>query len=173
MASRVKHRVRDGGARTGDADLACTQNSHRYLRVRLAKDRDVYPWYVGVHRNVVLGQARVHDATSAWVDKSRLHEAEPNAHHDATAQLAGRGSGLTTVPMSNTPTHRVTRISPVSTSPVHLMKKTHKIEVVRELDSRGFFTIREAVDLVAQRLKVSRFTVYNYLKEIEESTSAT
>lgn len=51
--------------------------------------------------------------------------------------------------------------------PVSLMKKSHKVEVVRELDRRGFFTIREAVDLVAQRLKVSRFSVYNYLNEIQ------
>lgn len=53
--------------------------------------------------------------------------------------------------------------------PLHLMKKVHKVEVVRELDRRGFFTIREAADLVAQRLKVSRFTVYNYLNEVQGS----
>lgn len=50
---------------------------------------------------------------------------------------------------------------------VPLMKKSHKIEVVRELDDRGFFTLREAVDLVAKSLEVSRYSIYNYLNEIQ------
>lgn len=53
--------------------------------------------------------------------------------------------------------------------PVGLMKKEHKIEVVRELELRGFFTIREAVDTAAARLKVSRYTVYNYLNELQSA----
>ncbi|MBP2329244.1 putative transcriptional regulator YheO [Kibdelosporangium banguiense] len=55
--------------------------------------------------------------------------------------------------------------------PVELMKKAHKVAVVRELDGRGFFTIREAVDLAAQRLGVSRFTIYNYLNELQGTDS--
>ncbi|WP_329576441.1 MULTISPECIES: helix-turn-helix transcriptional regulator [unclassified Streptomyces] len=50
--------------------------------------------------------------------------------------------------------------------PVHLMKKSHKLEVVRDLDRRGFFAIREAVDVIAERLGVSRYTIYNYLNQI-------
>ena len=50
--------------------------------------------------------------------------------------------------------------------PPHLMKKSHKVEVVRDLDQRGFFAIREAVDVIAQRLGVSRYTIYNYLNEL-------
>ncbi|MFC8668666.1 transcriptional regulator [Streptomyces sp. NPDC057199] len=50
--------------------------------------------------------------------------------------------------------------------PPHLMKKVHKLEVVRDLDQRGFFAIREAVDVIAQRLGVSRYTIYNYLNEL-------
>ncbi|GAA1749251.1 helix-turn-helix transcriptional regulator [Nonomuraea bangladeshensis] len=56
--------------------------------------------------------------------------------------------------------------------PVALMKKTHKMAVVRELNRRGFFTIRESVDLAAQRLDVSRFTIYNYLNELEAGAEA-
>lgn len=51
--------------------------------------------------------------------------------------------------------------------PVELMKKSHKISVVRELNSRGFFLIKESVDLAAHALDVSRFTIYNYLNEID------
>ncbi|MGW2056811.1 helix-turn-helix transcriptional regulator [Streptomyces sp. NPDC001840] len=50
--------------------------------------------------------------------------------------------------------------------PVELMKKAHKKDIVRELDSRGFFTIREGISIAAQRLAVSRPTIYNYLNEI-------
>ncbi|UXM93485.1 transcriptional regulator [Paenarthrobacter sp. JL.01a] len=50
--------------------------------------------------------------------------------------------------------------------PVELMKKSHKMQVVQELDDRGFFNIREAVELAAEHLDVSRFTIYNYLNEL-------
>lgn len=50
--------------------------------------------------------------------------------------------------------------------PVELMKKPHKIEVVRSLKSRGMFLLRDAVEMIAASLKVTRFTIYNYLNEI-------
>jgi hypothetical protein len=43
------------------------------------------------------------------------------------------------------------------------MSRTEKQQVVRFLDDRGAFLIRRAVEDVADRLGVSRFTVYNYL----------
>lgn len=48
------------------------------------------------------------------------------------------------------------------------MKKHHKAAVVRELDEAGFFLIRDSVDQVAGRLKVTRYTIYNYLSEVRE-----
>ncbi|MET7330940.1 helix-turn-helix domain-containing protein [Nonomuraea sp. NPDC005650] len=54
--------------------------------------------------------------------------------------------------------------------PVDLMKKSHKVAVVEDLDKRGFFTLRGAVDEAAQRLNVSRFTIYNYLNELQAET---
>ena len=53
--------------------------------------------------------------------------------------------------------------------PVDLMRKQHKVEVVRLLKARGFFSLREAVERAAEELRVSRFSVYNYLNEIEEA----
>ncbi|TVT59484.1 aminotransferase class V-fold PLP-dependent enzyme [Amycolatopsis rhizosphaerae] len=50
--------------------------------------------------------------------------------------------------------------------PVELMKKQHKAAVVRELDEAGFFLIKDAVDFLAAELKVTRYTIYNYLNEI-------
>jgi len=49
--------------------------------------------------------------------------------------------------------------------PVARMSKSHKVEVVHELDKRGFFLIREAADTAGAALGVSRFTIYNYLNE--------
>ncbi len=54
-----------------------------------------------------------------------------------------------------------------STVPVDLMKKSHKILLVRDLRDRGFFTLRKAAETAAEALGVSRFTIYNYLNELE------
>lgn len=50
--------------------------------------------------------------------------------------------------------------------PVEKMKKRHKVEVVRRLHEQGFFQLREAVEMLAEVLGVTRFTIYNYLNEI-------
>ncbi|MFV0433435.1 MAG: transcriptional regulator [Leucobacter sp.] len=51
--------------------------------------------------------------------------------------------------------------------PVDLMHKRHKISVVRQLRERGFFLLKEAVEMCASALQVTRFTIYNYINEIE------
>jgi predicted transcriptional regulator YheO len=62
---------------------------------------------------------------------------------------------------------------------VELMQKQHKLAVVAELQRRGFFMLREAVDLAASALRICRYTVYNYINELDasnrlaESASAT
>lgn len=55
--------------------------------------------------------------------------------------------------------------------PVELMKKPHKLEVVRDLKDRGMFLLRDAVDMIATALQVTRFTIYNYLNEIEDESN--
>lgn len=52
--------------------------------------------------------------------------------------------------------------------PVSLMRKVHKVDAVRSLKRRGFFMLRDAVEMAARALGVTRFTIYNYLNEIEE-----
>lgn len=56
--------------------------------------------------------------------------------------------------------------------PVELMQKKHKIIVVRDLKERGMFHLRDAVDMVASSLGVTRFTIYNYLNEISNDGAA-
>ncbi len=43
------------------------------------------------------------------------------------------------------------------------LDRAGKQDVVRRLDALGAFTLRKAVEDIADRLEVSRFTVYNYL----------
>lgn len=52
--------------------------------------------------------------------------------------------------------------------PIELMKKRHKIHVVKSLKAQGMFLLRDGIDIAAHTLRVSRFTIYNYLNEIEE-----
>src|SRR5699024_12666193 len=55
--------------------------------------------------------------------------------------------------------------------PVGLMKKSHKLEVVAELDRRGVCQVKEAVAEVASALDVTRFTIYNYLNDLHARAS--
>ena len=52
--------------------------------------------------------------------------------------------------------------------PVDRMRKEHKIDVVRTLKDRGFFLLRDAAATAGQALQCTRFTIYNYLNEIEK-----
>jgi predicted transcriptional regulator YheO len=49
------------------------------------------------------------------------------------------------------------------------MKKRHKVQIVKLLQDKGLFLIKDAVEKVSGALGVSRFTIYNYLNEIAES----
>ena len=46
------------------------------------------------------------------------------------------------------------------------MKRKDKIEIVNQLEHQGFFLIKGAVKLLARKLDVSKFTIYNYLEQI-------
>lgn len=50
--------------------------------------------------------------------------------------------------------------------PVAYMQKDDKLCIVTRLEQKGIFAIKNAVDYVAERLGVSNFTIYNYLKEV-------
>lgn len=50
--------------------------------------------------------------------------------------------------------------------PVALLNKKDNIEIVRELDENDIFSIKHAVEVVARRLNVSRYTIYNYIDEV-------
>jgi predicted transcriptional regulator YheO len=56
--------------------------------------------------------------------------------------------------------------------PVSKMKKEHKLQVVGALRARGLFLLREAVEMIAESLEVSRFTIYNYLNELPDPSGS-
>ncbi len=49
--------------------------------------------------------------------------------------------------------------------PAETMTRAERVLVVRNLRERGFFDLQRSVPAVAERLGVSKCTVYNYLKE--------
>ncbi|WP_406676307.1 helix-turn-helix transcriptional regulator [Moorella sp. ACPs] len=49
--------------------------------------------------------------------------------------------------------------------PVPVMTREEKVKAVEMLDDRGIFLVKGAVDVVAQALAVSKYTIYNYLEE--------
>lgn len=52
---------------------------------------------------------------------------------------------------------------------VSLMKKKDRIKAVKYLKDRGAFAIQRGVQIIASALHVSRYTVYNYIKELNRS----
>jgi predicted transcriptional regulator YheO len=50
--------------------------------------------------------------------------------------------------------------------PVALMKKEDRLKVIKNLDERGAFLMQRGIQQIADKLNISRFTIYNYLKEL-------
>ena len=46
------------------------------------------------------------------------------------------------------------------------MKKEDRLRVVSELEDRGFFLMKGAVNHLARKMKVSKYTIYSYLEEV-------
>ncbi len=52
--------------------------------------------------------------------------------------------------------------------PVPLMNKDERVKTIRYLDEKGAFTIHKSIPIISEKMDISRFTIYNYLKEIRE-----
>jgi predicted transcriptional regulator YheO len=50
---------------------------------------------------------------------------------------------------------------------VRLASRAQKTEIVRELRARGFFLLKNSIEATAEALRVSRYTIYNYLNDLE------
>lgn len=56
--------------------------------------------------------------------------------------------------------------------PVNALNKTDRLKVIALLRQKNAFSFQKAVPQVAQRLGVSRYTVYKYLSELEEQSGS-
>ncbi len=52
--------------------------------------------------------------------------------------------------------------------PVIYLTKDEKVCIVKDLEDKGVFLVKGAIDYVANALQVSRYTIYNYLDGIRE-----
>jgi predicted transcriptional regulator YheO len=50
---------------------------------------------------------------------------------------------------------------------IQSLSKEERMDIVRDLDAQGFFLIKGAIKILASKLKLSKFTLYNYLDEIK------
>lgn len=51
---------------------------------------------------------------------------------------------------------------------VDLLRREEKIEMIRFMEQKGIFLIRGTIDRVAEKLNISKVTVYSYIDEIKE-----
>ncbi len=51
--------------------------------------------------------------------------------------------------------------------PISYMNKEDNVKMVKFLDEKGVFAIKNSVEIMADYMNVSRYTIYNYLKEIK------
>lgn len=51
--------------------------------------------------------------------------------------------------------------------PIPFMRKKERVEMIRFLHDKGAFSIHRSIPIIAKKMKISRYTIYNYLKEIK------
>ncbi|WP_087974802.1 helix-turn-helix transcriptional regulator [Oceanobacillus rekensis] len=54
---------------------------------------------------------------------------------------------------------------------VEKLRRDEKIEMIRFMEEKGVFLIRGTIDKVAEKLNVSKVTVYSYIEEIKEKSN--
>lgn len=52
--------------------------------------------------------------------------------------------------------------------PTVFMKKHERVEMIRFLHEKGAFSIHKSIPYIAEKMNISRYTIYNYLREIKE-----
>jgi predicted transcriptional regulator YheO len=56
----------------------------------------------------------------------------------------------------------------IGNKPVEQLRRDEKVEMVRFMEQKGIFLIRGTIDRVAEKLNISKVTVYSYIEEIKE-----
>jgi predicted transcriptional regulator YheO len=58
----------------------------------------------------------------------------------------------------------------IGTTKIEHLKRKDKIELIYFMDKKGLFLIKGAIERVAEKLNISKVTVYSYLDEIKKSS---
>src|ERR1700689_357070 len=95
---RVEDCIGDSRAHTGNADLPDATRAHRRVWIGNVGPDHVNLGHVHVNRDMVFGEARVHDPAVTIVKLSFLHQSHPQPHDDAAAKLTPRGLGIDDAP---------------------------------------------------------------------------
>ena len=56
--------------------------------------------------------------------------------------------------------------------PVSALNKSDRLKIIALLEQKEAFSFRKSVPFIAQRLGVSRYTVYKYLTELAQERAA-
>ncbi|MEH7378906.1 PAS domain-containing protein [Bacillus sp. JJ1533] len=59
----------------------------------------------------------------------------------------------------------------IGNKPVEKLRRDEKVEMVRFMEQKGIFLIRGTIDRVAEKLNISKVTVYSYIEEIKEKNN--
>lgn len=60
----------------------------------------------------------------------------------------------------------------VGNTPPNEFERQERLNIIAFMDSRGLFLVKGAVDRIAEKLGISRVTVYSYLEEVRKSNSS-
>lgn len=55
--------------------------------------------------------------------------------------------------------------------PIPFMRKKERVEMIKYLQEKGAFSIHKSIPIIADKMNVSRYTIYNYLREIKEQAN--
>ena len=55
----------------------------------------------------------------------------------------------------------------IGSKPVDKLRRDEKVEMIRFMEQKGIFLIRGTIDKVAEKLNISKVTVYSYIDEIK------
>nr|WP_309100585.1 PAS domain-containing protein [Fredinandcohnia onubensis] len=59
----------------------------------------------------------------------------------------------------------------IGNKPVEQLRRDEKVEMVRFMEQKGIFLIRGTIDRVAEKLNISKVTVYSYIEEIKDKSN--
>lgn len=112
------------------------------------------------------------DAIEPLIDALGAAKVDPEAAIDTDVVLRWDGAPVVAVrlPDLNGALDRVVKdVERELGCPLADLDRSARLHAIRSLEDRGAFTLRRAVEHIAEQMAVSRFTVYNYLNADRES----